>query len=29
MLLGIGFTLGMLGLLLWLMRFSQRKGFDQ
>ena len=29
MLLGIVFTLGMLALLLWLMRFSQRRGFDQ
>ncbi len=29
MLLGIVFTLGMLALLLWLMRYSQRRGFDQ
>jgi hypothetical protein len=29
LLLGIVFTLGIAGLLLWLMRFSQRRGFDQ
>jgi hypothetical protein len=29
LLLGAFFTLGITGLLLWLMRFSQRRGFDQ
>jgi TRAP-type C4-dicarboxylate transport system permease small subunit len=29
LLLGIVGTLGIAGLLLWLMRFSQRRGFDQ
>jgi hypothetical protein len=29
LLLGALFTLGITRLLLWLMRFSQRRGFDQ
>jgi hypothetical protein len=29
LLLGIFGTLGIAALLLWLMRFSQRRGFDQ
>jgi hypothetical protein len=29
LLLGAFFTLGITGLLVWLMRFSQRRGFDQ
>ena len=29
MALGVVFTLGLTGLLLWLMRYSQRKGYDQ
>lgn len=29
LLLGAIFTLGITGLLVWLMRFSQRRGFDQ
>ncbi len=29
LLLGAGFTLGITALLLWLMRLSQRRGFDQ
>jgi hypothetical protein len=29
LLLGAFFTLGITGLLLWLMRFSQWRGFDQ
>ncbi|MFC7472981.1 hypothetical protein ACFQS7_01345 [Dankookia sp. GCM10030260] len=28
LLLGIFFTLGITGVLVWLMRFSQRRGFD-
>lgn len=28
-LLGAVFTLGITGVLVWLMRFSQRRGFDQ
>ena len=29
LLLGAFFTLAITGLLVWLMRFSQRRGFDQ
>lgn len=29
LLLGAVLTLGITGLLVWLMRFSQRRGFDQ